>query len=470
MSMSRAILGTCFGVASVSAMAYSPTTNLGSYGQTENQQRTGDAVQKVCGQFVVFGTNTAEEQDLFERCGNMVQNANQLNGSNNTPNSLGLDADGLAKAVQTVATEELSTTKTTGVELSDQQVSTGIARLQTVRSGIQFGISSNLSRPLELFAATDSSDNNKYSGNGGGAAGDAYRGKWGGFLNVNAGFGNRDESNYEDAFDYDSWGVTSGADYRLSDNFVIGALVSYQSIDSDFDATTAVPGGGLDADSWGGGVYETYYTGNFYIDGLINYAHVDYDLTRKILLPVGTNPGSAATVVTTDRTARGDTDSDNWTLSIGGGLDLANGSLTYGPYTQVTYQHNAVDGYAESGASGLNLTVDGQDWESLTTVIGGRVGYTTSQSWGVLMPQANFGWVHEFMNDSEEITAFYTHDPRRNPLVALTDDPDRNYFELGAGISAVMRGGLQAFFNYQTLLGHQYITDHSFTVGVRGEF
>jgi outer membrane autotransporter protein len=451
-------------------MAYSPTTNLGSYGQTENQQRTGDAVQTVCGQFVAFGTNTAEEKDLFDRCGNMVSNANQLTGTDSTTKSLGLDADGLAAAVQTVATEEFSSTKTTGVELSNQQVSTGVARLQTIRSGIQFGVSSNLFRPFDPFAVTDSSDNDKFSGAVGGAAGDANIGKWGGFLNVNAGFGDRDDSDYEDAFEYDNWGITSGADYRLSDNFVIGALLSYQSIDSDFDVTTAVPGGGLDADSWGLGVYETYYTGNFYIDGLVSYAHVDYDLNRRILLPTGTNPGSDPAVETTDRTANSDTDSNNWTLSIGGGLDLANGSLTYGPYTQLTYQLNEVDGYAESGASGLNLTVDGQDWESLTSVIGGRIGYTTSQSWGVLMPQANFGWVHEFMNDSEEITAFYSHDPRRNPLVALTDDPDRNYFELGAGVSAVMRGGLQAFFNYQTLLGHQYITDHSFTVGVRGEF
>lgn len=470
MSMSRAFLGTCFGVASVSAMAYSPTTNLGSYGQTENQQRTGDAVQTVCGQFVNFGANTPEEQDLFERCGNMVQNANQLNGSSTTPNSLGLDADGLAAAVQTVATEELSTTKTTGVELSNQQVSTGIARLQTVRSGIQFGVSSNLFQSFDLFAATEASDNDTFWGTGGGAAGDTYIGKWGGFLNVNAGFGERDDSDYEDAFEYDNWGITSGVDYRLNDNFVIGALVSYQNIDSDFDATAEVPGGGLKADSWGLGLYETYYAGNFYIDGLVNYAHADYDLTRKILLPVGTNPGSSSAVVTTDRTASGDTDSNNWTLSIGGGLDLANGSLTYGPYTQVTYRVNEVDGYAESGASGLNLTVDGQDWESLTTVIGGRIGYTTSPFWGVLMPQANFGWVHEFMDDSAEITAFYTHDPRSNPLVTLTDDPDRNYFELGAGVSAVMRGGLQGFFSYQTLLSHEFITDHSFTIGVRGEF
>lgn len=74
------------------------------------------------------------------------------------------------------------------------------------------------------------------------------------------------------------------------------------------------------------------------------------------------------------------------------------------------------------------------------------------------------------MNDSETLTPFYTVDPLRIPLLALTDDPDRDDVELGVGLSAVMPGGLQAFANYQTLLAHRYVSDHIFTLGMRAAF
>jgi outer membrane lipase/esterase len=115
------------------------------------------------------------------------------------------------------------------------------------------------------------------------------------------------------------------------------------------------------------------------------------------------------------------------------------------------------------------LTVDDQDWDSLTTTLGGGASYASSRDWGVLIPFARVAWVHEFENDSQKMKAFYTVDPQQNNLVAQTDDPDRDYFELGIGVSAVMRGGLQAFFDYQTLLGYSDLTDHIFTIGIRSE-
>ena len=277
-------------------------------------------------------------------------------------------------------------------------------------------------------------------------------------------------------FDYDAYGATIGADYRLDDNNIVGALVGYGNVDADFDSNNSFstspsdsPGGDIDADSWGIGLYGTHYRENFYIDGLIGYTRTDYDIDRKISLPLGPNPGDSAAAVATKRTARGDTDSDSFTIGVGGGLDLQAGSITYGPFARLTYQETKVDDYEEKGAEGLNLTVDDQDWDSLTTTLGGGASYASSRDWGVLIPFARVAWVHEFENDSQKMKAFYTVDPQQNNLVAQTDDPDRDYFELGIGVSAVMRGGLQAFFDYQTLLGYSDLTDHIFTIGIRSE-
>ncbi len=450
-----------------SAMAYEPTTTLGSLGATENQQRAGDAVQTVCGQFASgsIPVTNALEQDLFDRCRAMVHTANSIaGGAGATADSLSLNAEDLGNVVMTVAAEELAATNAVARDMSAGQSRIATARLQAVRAGNRFGFTGN---GITNMADASSS----YSGERGGAAGDLFSGPWGFFANIEGGFGDRDRTDNEDGFDYDSWGFDVGMDYRVTPNFIVGGLVNYRNGEVDFDdistapGIASIPGGGIDSDAFGIGAYGTYYADNYYIDGLIGYMRTSFDTKRTIYLPDAVNP--ANTVI---RTAKGDTDSDGFQASVGGGMDFARGNLTYGPYGRLEYNYTDVDGYTESGALGLNLEVDSQDWESLTSVIGGRFSYSYSTSWGVLVPQGRLGWVHEFMNDSQKMSAIYAVDPGRNELISITDDPDRNYFELGLGVSTVAPNGMQVFFDYQTLLGHEYFNDHRFTLGVRGEF
>ena len=458
-------------VAPTFAVAYEPQTPLGRIGQTALQQQTGDAVNIVCPQLGALPSRSAAQQDLFDRCGNMVGNAFQIEGIDRAPlaKSLGLTPDQLAGAVQTVANEELASTKTMATDISGAQVNSAIARLSSIRSGVRFSVAGLAIDDFDAYAALDPRLQGQ-AGSTGGAAGDSLDGKWGFFITGNYGFGDRDGTPREDAFDYDRWGLTAGADYRVTDNLVLGGMVGYSSINSDFDVTPTVAGGGVDADAWGLGVYGTYYVDNFYVDGLVGWNQTDYDIDRRIYLPVGADPGSSSAVVETDRTAQGSTDSSDWTASLGAGMDFNRDNLSYGPFARLTYSQADIDGYSESGAFGLNLTVGDQNWESLTSVLGARISAAFSQGWGVLVPQARLGWVHEFKNDSQIFSAFYTVDPQRIPLLALTDDPDRDYIELGIGVSAVMPGGLQAFLDYQTLLAQEYLTDNIFTLGVRAAF
>ncbi len=467
-----------FGIlAAFPAVAYEPTTFLGQIGQTELQQRTGDAVQTTCGQLSQLDNRSSLQEDLFERCGNMVGNAAQLTGNQSgaEPLSLGWDTEEeLGAIVQTVANEELAATRSMATELSAGQASVAFSRLQAVRGGALFGAYGNGVGLGQALAESD--PRAQLSDHTGGGAGDSMVGAWGVFANVNYSTGERDGTDSENEFDYDSYGITVGADYRLSNHTILGGLVSYETLDSDFDdnsnfstSPSSTPGGNIDADSWGIGLYGTHYIDQFYVDGLIGYTSTDYDIDRRILLPLGPAPGGGAGAVATDRTARASTDADSLTLSVGGGMDLNSGALNYGPFARLTYQDTEVDGYNESGAQGLNLTVEDQDWDSLTLALGGQISRASSQDWGVLTPYARLAWLHEFEDDAETMRAFYTVDPQQNELIAITDDPDEDYFELNLGLSAVMRDGVQAFFDYQTLLSHRYIDDHSFTVGVRLE-
>ena len=448
--------------------AWAATTNLGSYGQTQLQQDTGDAVQITCGGFVAAGTPPGTVP-LFDTCRAMVHTANELSGSGAIGDSLGLTADQLAASLQQIANEEFAATDSMATEISGNQTGNVITRLVEIRQNVRGFSLAGLDFPGKSQSlAADTQNRYPAAGARGGAAGaDNPGGKLGAFVNGSYSTGDRDDTVWTNEFDFDTYGITGGVDYRFSDNIVLGAALSYHDVDADFDNKPTVSGGSVDADGWGGFLYGTYYADRFYIDGLAGYAKTDYDTKRRILIPDANNP--AATI---DETAKGSPDSDDYTISLGAGYSFTRGSLNYGPYARVTYYEVDIDDYQEKGAeaSGLNLDVDGQNWESLTSVLGGQLSYAYSQSFGVLVPQGRAGWVHEFENDSDDFTAVYVNDPNQNQLRAETDNPDRDYFELGLGVSAVFKNGTQAFFYYDTLLGFDDVTDHVFTLGGRMEF
>lgn len=171
-----------------------------------------------------------------------------------------------------------------------------------------------------------------------------------------------------------------------------------------------------------------------------------------------------------DRTATGDTESDLFSLTIGGGYETSKDALTYGVYARLSYLEVDVDGYTEQGALGLDLIVDDQEVKSLVSIIGGRISKAFSRRSGVLIPQGWVEWHHEFEDDSETIVTRYLNDPNALSLLVQTDDPDEDFFVLGGGVSAVFKGGTQAFVDIQTVLELEDVTNTILTAGVRREF
>jgi outer membrane autotransporter protein len=445
--------------------AWAAETTLGSFGDTQLQQDTGDAVQITCGGFIADGADV-NEIPLFFTCGTMVHTANDLadNGQNTTL-SLGLTEEQLADSLQQIATEEFAATESMASDISSSRMDPVITRLVELRSGVRGFSVAGLVPGADAEALLA---NRKLGSNGalGGAAGDELGSRLGGFINGSYGTGDRDNTDRANSFDFDSYNIAVGLDYRFGDDFILGAAISYYEIDADFDKKPTVSGGSIDAEGWGGSVYGTWYKENFYIDAVAGYASSDYDTDRKIFIP-SNNPA----ISDIKETATASPESDDYTFGIGAGYNFNRDALTWGPYFRATYINVDIDDYREKGAelSGLNLDVDGQEWESMTTVLGVQVNYALNRDFGVLVPHARIGWTHQFENDATEMTAVYVEDPRKNILRARTDEPDEDYAELGIGMSAVFKGGMQAFFNYDTLLGLDELTTHLFTVGIRME-
>ena len=98
-----------------------------------------------------------------------------------------------------------------------------------------------------------------------------------------------------------------------------------------------------------------------------------------------------------------------------------------------------------------------------------RGSWPLSLKWGVLIPQADLSWEHEFNDSAHQIQGNFVNDQFVTTFAFKTEDPDRDYFQLGLGASAVIPGGKTAFLQYQTTLGRANYRDYNVALGLRVE-
>jgi outer membrane lipase/esterase len=434
------------------ASAQNSLINLGTLpGLTPPEARVGTAIDTLCPKLAaVQPTLNPSQLDLLQRCSDMK-----------TPGSRGLGIPALSGTLANVWPNDTTVQGPTAVETKSIQLRTIGARLSALRLGAT-GISLN-GVPLggERVASAAGVENLGRGGGGASADRDPF-GRLGLFINGVGGFGNKDATSREAGYDFHTAGVTAGADYRFTDALVAGLAVSYLRSDASLDLSL----GDVDSNSYGLGLYGTYYVGAFYVDLLGGFTRNDYDTTRRIVY----GPAPGFTGASVDRTATGDTHGWQYTFNGGAGYDFHRGPLTVTPYARVEYLHLDIDGFTEGGADGLDLKVQKQTVESLLAILGGRTGYAISVPFGVLVPQLHGEWRHEILNDKRSITAQFANDPFGVPFLIATDDPDRDYFAVGAGLSAQFGRGVSAFLDFETILGLRDVTSYNFAAGVRIAF
>ncbi len=268
-------------------------------------------------------------------------------------------------------------------------------------------------------------------------------------------FGDKSESSNELGFDFDTKGITAGLDYRFTDQFVVGGALGYVSNETDFDASR----GDMAVKGYTLALYSTYYHNQAsYFDAIVSYGWNEFDASRQV------------SFLTFDEKASGDTEGTEISVSLGGGYDFNRNGFAFGPYGRINYVSADVDGYTENTSTGLELVYDDQSVDSMTTLLGGQLSYAISTSRGVFTPQLRFEWAHEFKDDSRFIKARFLYDPTETSFRLSTDDPDRDYFNLGAGVSATFGAGKSGYIYYEALLGQEDVKQHSLAVGFRLEF
>ncbi|GAB6067134.1 hypothetical protein JCM13664_04520 [Methylothermus subterraneus] len=359
----------------------------------------------------------------------------------------------VGQAVFQISPEQLSSfgihaTRTTAAQIN--VVSTAVlGRLETLRTAA-------LDPGTRLASLQLYQDGKPLSG---GNAGSEAFGPLGVWVNGSFHLGELDSTPAQRGFNFKNWGVTTGADYRILDSLVLGGAFSYTLSDNDFDHH----GGHADNDAYIGSIYGSYSPiENLFFDALVNYGHINFDITRNIRYTI---PGD---VVNTS--ARGDTDGSLWGFTASSGYNFHYQALNFTPYVRFAYRRLKIDDYHEQGGSGWGMRFEEQHIRSMKSVAGATLSYAISLPWGVLTPQFRGEWHHEFRDPSRTITASYLGDSAAQGSAIRVPAPDRDYATFGGDLTATFAYGVSAFVGYEALVGYQHIASHRITGGIRLQF
>jgi outer membrane lipase/esterase len=474
MSSHRFVLASCVLLGGV--MAVAPVANAGSAQSggpfftnltpadlNATQFSSGNLATQAC----VAGAGGGNQQDFQTRC-----NALAASGLG------GLDQE-VAGALFEISPEQVAEQGTSSARLSGgfaRRIDATIAnRLVALRSSgmaaIQLdweGEVASVNRFQDLrWAGPDESgailDPSAFRT---GAAGpdDADAPRFGFFLSGTSGFGDVDSTFNVRGFQYTTGGITGGVDYRVNDQLIVGTAINWLRTDADFKSN----GGDTTADSVGGSLYGTWYPmENLYFDLIFSGSYVGYDLKRKLSYTVMSD--------TVNTKAHADADGRYLAISGGVGYDFLVDGFTLSPYARAAFSELHVDSYDEGqgSAAGWGMAFASQDVQSATTTLGGEASYPISTEVAVSVPQLRVEWYHEYSNDSQRISSSFlgnTNGATPGQFNIRTDNPDNNYFTLGAEVAATLPNGLGLFAAYDTLLGYDRINSHSWTFGGRVEF
>ncbi len=276
--------------------------------------------------------------------------------------------------------------------------------------------------------------------------------KLGVFVNGDVNFGNRDANDRSSGFDFDTKGVTVGADYRVTSDLALGLAFNYGHNRSDLNNDR----GKISIESYSFSAYGSYDRNKFYADAVINYGWNDFNLDRAIK-------------VTGFQSANASTSGNQFSVRLNTGYNLGHDQLSVGPMIGVRYSKVTIDGYSERNGSILNLNVGNQKADSVILNVGAQLAYDFRSPSATITPYIAANYEHEFANGSREITTELASQPGI-PNRTSTGNPDRDFVRLSAGLQTQFANNLSVGIGYETILGKRDVSDNFVQARVRYQF
>jgi len=279
----------------------------------------------------------------------------------------------------------------------------------------------------------------------------ALWGAWGGAVGGTGTIASNDNAG---TFTYSVGGFSGGLDRRFTDNFLAGVTVGYQ--------TGGQWTGGFDGrsvtDSVQAGLYASFLQGPLYVDAVAAYAYNSNQLWRNINI-AGLPP----------RTAYGQAGANQFLgqLEAGWRVDLG-GAAAYFVTPFALLQGSVVtqNGFTETGAQSLNLSVAQQTTSSLRTIFGAQVG--AAMDVGLrdkIAAQLRLGWSHEYSDTARPVTASFAGAPAV-PFTVFGAAPTRDGAVVGFSASTALTEAMGVYLRYEGTIAGQD-SSHALTAGLR---
>lgn len=438
-------------------VSFAQNTTLASVsGQSTNDESIAHALDSACAVLINTSNRTPQQQDMLNQCLALGEASSQSPGA-------------VASAINQMAPAVAETQSATATTAVTTQFNNLAGRMQALRGGAQgvsfAGLAFNNdtgSLPIgDLGAAMLSANDQKND------ASSSFS-RWGFFGSGQIQRQNGSAQAATPGYRFGSNGLTFGADYRVSDSFVLGGALGYTHQSTTLDLAQ----GDMSMRGWSLSAYATWYDkSDWYVDSSITWSNNSFDASRHIAyaLPV---PGGVTIV---DQIARSSSGGNDFAGSVTFGRDFHFQAVAYGLYGKLQYDHSSFDGFSEyltAGlpGSGLGLRVNARSTTSIASVLGAKVDYNASMKWGVMVPHAEVEWQHEFRTDPNTFIAYFIDDPTNTPILIRGDKTDSDFFRFGAGMSFVFPQGRSAFLLYNRTVGRQGISAYNLSLGFRLEF
>lgn len=420
--------------------------------------RQGQGVVSAC---------TGQVYVLFSNVRELIHTANEITNDGATNYSLGTTQEGLGFALRWTAAEEYSAQGTVSGEFVNGQISGLSARLNALRMG---------ARGFNFAAAPG------WNGKSGGAASadiDSYS-RLGGFLNFSYGYGDKDPTGTEDAFDFDGSKINFGVDYILNKDWIIGFAGGYASQQVDFDSSQSIVDGNMDASGLSFTPFALYQPNNFFFSASFGYQSMDFDTKRSIRY-TSFNPN----VESADTETVSNTKASMNSLFFEGGYTWNRNKWGFEPYVNLRSTDITVDGFVEDDLNNaaFDLVVRKQELKSMEYTLGFKTQYTLTPQSGVYIPWLSLELVTQTEDAPRLIDAYYANDASAQTAFQVpTTKLDSSYSVISVGVSSVLRGGgqteadgaihggIQGFVNYKVITGLEGMSLNIFSLGLRYAF
>jgi autotransporter-associated beta strand protein len=213
-------------------------------------------------------------------------------------------------------------------------------------------------------------------------------------------------------FGFDAVGVTAGLDIWASHYLVFGLALGYANWSND----THTIGGRADVDAFQAAFYGYKAIGDGWLLGSISY-EMDHYRTRRPIDFLGA-------------TAAGSYSGNQYGTYLEGGYSFNLGGPQLQPIAALGYINFWRNPFTESGAGLADLTVAGNQVDSLRSYLGGRVLWPLMGGECCWRPEVRAFWVHEYLDNTRPISSQLPGGPAF-PIEGVALGRDWGLFGLG---------------------------------------